>query len=86
MKHKKFVIKNPFTLKRRFFTKDGKPKEWECEGTGEFTDIETVQRSIHVLKRNHPNHEIEIEFKKDGKLLGFDGKEIGKPIYYGIKG
>lgn len=75
-------IQNPFTLRRRFIGKDGKPGEWENKGTGEFTDISTVQRSIMVLKANYPHKAMDIEFIHDGKFKDFNGKEIKGPIEY----
>lgn len=75
-------IKNPFTLRRRFIGKDGQPGEWENKGTGEFTDIATVQRSIMVLKANYPHKAMDIEFIHDGKFKDFKGNKIDGPIEY----
>lgn len=75
-------ITNPYTLKMRFFDQKGTPREWISQGTGQFMDLETVQKQIRLLKANYPNKTVEIEFKMNGKLLGFDGEETGKTIMY----
>ena len=80
MPKKQPQIKNPYTLRSRTFNQIGEPNEWTQKGTGEFTDIETVQRQIRMLKANYPNRTIEIEFIYQGKLCGYDGKETGKTI------
>lgn len=82
MKRTQQKIKNPFTLRRRFIGKDGQPGEWERKATGEFTDMDTVQRSIMVLKANYPHKEMDIEFIHDGKYKDFNGQEIDGPIKY----
>ena len=75
-------ITNPYTLRMRFFDQQGKPREWVKYGTGQFIDLETVQRQIKLMKANYPNKQVEVEFKMGGKLFGFDGKETGTTIMY----
>lgn len=75
-------IKNPFTLRRRFYNQDGTPKDWECKGTGEFTGMETVQKAIKVLKANYPGHRMDIEFIYDGEMRDFNGRVTGTVIEY----
>jgi len=66
----------------RFFDQKGQPREWVNQGTGQFTTIELVQRQIRLLKANYPNKTVEVEFKMNGKLLGFNGEEIGTTMIF----
>lgn len=75
-------IKNPYTLRTRFFDQKGQPREWSMAGTGQFIDIQTVQRQIRLLKANYPNKTVEVEFKMNGKLLGFNGEETGTTMIF----
>lgn len=72
--------KPDYSLRRRFFTQIGEPLAWVDYGLGKFTDLETVQRQIKTLA--NVSRRVEIEFIRDGKLLGFDGKEIGKSMIF----
>lgn len=74
------TITNPYTLRMRTFNQVGEPNEWINNGTGQFTDIETVQRQIRTLKANYPNRTIEVEFKHLNELRGYDGSVTGKSI------
>ena len=76
------TFKNPYTLRRRFFTQQGASKDWQDFGKGDFTDIKTVQRQIMMLKSNYINQAVEVEFKMNGKLLGFNGEETGETMVF----
>lgn len=76
------TFKNPYTLRRRFFTQQGTPKDWQDFGKGDFTDIKTVQRQIMMLKSNYINQAVEVEFKLGDKLMDFNGNETGETILY----
>lgn len=73
-------ISNPFTLRHRFYHKTGEPKDWSATATGQFTDIQTAQKSIRVLKANYTGHRMDIEFIYEGKLRDFNGNESLKYI------
>ena len=79
---KQTKIINPYSLRRRFYSKDGKPKEWQELGTGQFIDIETVQRQISMLNSNYPNSLIEIEFIYEGQLRNMKGEVTGKTMMF----
>ena len=72
---KQTKIVNPYSLRRRFYSKDGKPLEWQELGKGQFIDIETVQRQISMLTANYPNSLIEVEFIYQGVRRDFAGNE-----------
>ena len=76
------IFQNPYTLRRRFFTQQGEPKEWQDFGKGDFTDIKTVQRQIMILKSNYINQAVEVEFMLGDKLMDFNGNETGETILY----
>lgn len=80
MKKQQTKINDPYTLRMRTFNKIGEPNDWINSGTGQFTDIETVQQQIRMLKSNYPNRTIEIEFRYKGELRGYDGSVTGKSI------
>ena len=73
-------ISNPYTLRMRTFTQVGQPNGWMQLGTGQYTDIETVQRQIRTMKANYPSRTIEVEFIYEGELRGYDGEITGKNI------
>ena len=79
---KQTKITNPYSLRMRTFNQLGKPNDWINSGTGQFTDIETVQRQIRTLKANYPNRTLEIEFKHKNELKGYDGSVTGKSMIY----
>jgi hypothetical protein len=81
MKKKQPEIKNPFYLNHRFQKNDGQWSEWN-KAIGQFTDIETAQKAIRLLKMTKPNNAMEIEFIHQGKKLDFNGNEINKSIIY----
>ena len=80
MKKTQTKIQDPYTLRMRTFTQVGDPNEWLQKGTGQYTDIETVQRQIRTMKANYPNRTIEVEFIYEGQLRGYDGEVTGKNI------
>lgn len=69
-----------YSLRRRFFNEIGEPLEWHCNGQGQFTDLETVQRQIKMLASN--SRKVEIEFIHEGKLKDYQGNEIGKTMIF----
>jgi hypothetical protein len=73
-------IKNPYELNYRLKGKLGNWGNW-ISGKGEFDEIKTVQSQIKTIRMAH-RCPIEIEFKIDGSLLDYSGKEIGKTIVY----
>jgi hypothetical protein len=80
MKRQQTKIKDPYTLRMRTFNQIGDPNAWTELGTGEFTDIETVQRYIRARKATYPNRTIEIEFIYRGQLRNYKGEVTGKTI------
>ena len=72
--------KTNYSLRRRFFTEIGEPKEWIDFGKGEFKDIETVQDQIKTLASG--KKKVEIEFMLNGQLCNYKGEETGKTIIY----
>lgn len=72
--------KPDYSLRRRFFSEIGTPLEWKDYGKGMYVDLITVQNQIKILAKK--SRKVEIEFIHDGKLCGYDGKEIGKTIIY----
>lgn len=73
--------KSDYSLAVRVQSKDGKWSNWTCKGQGKWIGLEHVQNQIKMLRQAF-NRDMEIAFFKEGKYLGYDGKEIGKPIYY----
>jgi hypothetical protein len=71
--------KTNYSIRRRYFTETGQPKEWIDYGFGLF-DLPTVQRQIKTLAS--VSRKVEIELIHEGKLLGFDGKETGKTMIF----
>lgn len=69
-----------YTLSYRIKDKIGNWSNW-IVGGGKWFDLETVQSQIKMIRQNHSG-DMEIRFEKDGKLLGYDGVEIGKVIEY----
>jgi hypothetical protein len=80
MKKTQTKIQDPYTLRMRTFTQVGEPNAWTELGTGEFTDIETIQRYIRARKATYPNRTIEIEFIYQGQLRNYKGEVTGKNI------
>jgi hypothetical protein len=75
-------IKNLYLIRRRFFSQDGKPKEWECSGEGQWIDSETVQKQVRILLSNYTHHKIEIEIIKDGNLVDANGNLINQSLIF----
>jgi hypothetical protein len=80
MKKTQTKIQNPYTLRMRTFNQVGEPNAWNQKGTGQYTDIETVQKQIRMMKANYPNRTIEVEFVYQGELRGYNGEVTGKNI------
>lgn len=76
------TIKNPYYLRMRVMQRNGQWGEWEHKGTGEFTDLETAQRSIRVLMATYPTRAKQIEFKHQGELKDYNGNVTGQPINF----
>jgi len=74
--------KTDYSLRRRFYSVDGKPLKWIDYGFGMFIGLHTVQNQIKILTKNYPSKKIEIEFILQGELCGFDGEITGKTIIY----
>ncbi|MEY3419853.1 MAG: hypothetical protein RIR48_133 [Bacteroidota bacterium] len=72
--------KPDYSLAIRYMRRDGKWSEWINKGYGKFLTIEVVQLQMRMLASAYPNHEKQIEFKWNGKLCDFNGKETGKLI------
>jgi predicted transcriptional regulator len=75
-------IKNSYLIRRRFFSQDGKPKDWECTGQGQWIDSETVQKQIRLLLSNYTHHKIEIEIIKDENLVDVNGNVINQSLMF----
>ena len=69
-----------YFLSYRIKDKIGRWSNW-VKGGGKWLGLELVQNQIKMIRQNHSG-DMEIKFEKDGKLLGFDGSEIGKAIEY----
>lgn len=82
MKKTQVKILNPYTLKMRVYSNDGKPGDWFCKGIGQFIDLQTVQRQIRTMKANYPTKTVEFEFMHSGNLLDYNGNITGKPIIF----
>jgi len=74
-------IKSDYSLTVRVQNRDGSWSDWTCKGSGEWIGLEQVQNQIKMLRKAF-NRDMEIAFVMDGKYLGYDGKELEKPIYY----
>jgi hypothetical protein len=74
------ITKPDYSLAIRYRKRDGQWSAWMDKGMGKFESIELVQTQIRVLASVYPNHEKQIEFKWNGKLCDWTGKETGKVI------
>jgi hypothetical protein len=78
---KQFITtKFDYSLAIRYRKRDGQWSEWVYKGMGQFESIKLVQIQIRSLASVYPNHEKQIEFKWNGKLCDWTGKETGKVI------
>ena len=73
-------IKDPYKLKMRVMGRNGQWEDWKEKGIGEFTDLETAQRSIRLLMALYPNRTKEIEFTYKGELRDYNGNITGQSI------
>lgn len=76
------TISNPYYLRMRFKKPDGQWGEWVNRGMGEFTDLQTAQRSIRILSAIDTSVDRQVEFKHENSLKDYDGKITGEPITY----
>jgi len=74
-------LSDSYTLSVRLMKRNGQWGEWMMRGEGQWLGLEHVQGQIRMLKKAY-NRTMEILFEKDGKLLDYTGKEIGKSILY----
>ena len=76
------TIKNPYYLRMRVRQRNGEWGEWVNRGVGEFTDLETAQRSIRLLMATYPTRDKQIEFKHENRLKDYNGMVTGEPINF----
>lgn len=76
------TINNPYYLRMRVRERNGEWGQWVDRGMGEFTDIETVQRSIRLLVGISSTRDKQIEFKHNGQLKDYNGNVTGQPIEF----
>ena len=72
--------KKDYSLDYRVKMKDGKWGDWKC-AFGEWIGLQQVQNQINMLIRSHPRT-IEIRFEMKGKLLDYEGNEIGRNLIF----
>lgn len=77
---KKPKILHDYSLNYRVKEKNGQWSNWRI-AFGQWIGIEQVQNQIKMLLRSY-SRDIQIEFKKDGKLLDYNGKEIGRSMLF----
>ena len=73
-------INDPYHIRLRTYNNVNEPGHWQCNGTGEWQGIETVQKQIRLLKSAFPSHKVEIEFTYKGELRDYNGNITGQSI------
>lgn len=76
------ISHSDYTLKRRFINKFNEYTPWQDVGHGQWLGIEQVQAQIKLLVMNYRTKHMEVVFEMDGKMLDYNGNEIGEPMKF----